>query len=129
INVQRERRSRWTDGDLAAGVKLLEQRGPYENLYYCYFATQVMKNWGGAEWDRWNERMRDDLVRTQEQTGAASGSWTPRDRAGFSIAGGRLLTTCLAALTLEVYYRYPGSQLTEEQAVKESVAEELVDPE
>lgn len=117
------------DGDLAAGIKLLDRRGPYDNLYYCYFATQVLKRWGGPEWDRWNERMRDDLVRTQEQTGAASGSWPPRDRAGFSIAGGRLLTTCLAALTLEVYYRYPGSQLTEEHAVKESVAEELVDPE
>jgi hypothetical protein len=97
-----------TDGDLAAGVKLLDQRGPYENLYYCYFATQVMKNWGGAEWDRWNERMRDELVLTQEREGPESGSWTPRDRASFSVAGGRLLATCLSTLTLEVYYRYPG---------------------
>lgn len=99
-----------TDGDLADGVKLLDKRGPYENLYYCYFATQVMKTWGGDEWDRWNERMREELIRTQEREGAENGSWTPRDRASFSVAGGRLLATCLSALTLEVYYRYPGNQ-------------------
>lgn len=94
------------DGDLRAGVKLLDERGPYENLYYNYFATQVMRNWGGQEWHRWNERLRDDLIAWQEKDGSRRGSWAPRDRSDSSRAGGRLLTTCLAALTLEVYYRY-----------------------
>ena len=81
-----------------------------------------MKNWGGKEWDRWNGRLRDDLIAWQEkgnpptdddEKGAkkqnenpAKGSWAPRDRDDYSKAGGRLLTTCLATLTLEVYYRY-----------------------
>ncbi len=94
------------DGDLRAGVALVDKRGPYDNLYYNYFATQVMKNWGGREWDRWNGRLRDDLVAWQEKDGDAKGSWAPRDRDDYSRAGGRLLTTCLATLTLEVYYRY-----------------------
>jgi hypothetical protein len=94
------------DGDLRAGVALLDKRGPYDNLYYCYFATQVMRNWGGQEWERWNGRLRDDLVAWQEQTGDAQGSWAPRDRSDYSISGGRLLITSLATLTLEVYYRY-----------------------
>lgn len=94
------------DGDLRAGVALLDKRGPYDNLYYCYFATQVMRNWGGPEWERWNGRLRDDLVAWQEQTGDAQGSWAPRDRSDYSISGGRLLITSLATLTLEVYYRY-----------------------
>ena len=94
------------DGDLRAGVALIDKRGPYDNLYYNYFATQVMKNWGGSEWDRWNGRLRDDLIAWQEKDGDAKGSWAPRDRDDYSRAGGRLLTTCLATLTLEVYYRY-----------------------
>ena len=94
------------DGDLRAGIGLLDKAGPYNNLYTNYFATQVMRNWGGEEWNRWNERLRDDLVRLQETDGPTKGSWTPRDRADYSVSGGRLLTTSLAALTLEVYYRY-----------------------
>ncbi|MFO1002986.1 MAG: prenyltransferase/squalene oxidase repeat-containing protein [Planctomycetaceae bacterium] len=94
------------DNDLRAGVALIDKRGPYDNLYYNYFATQVMKNWGGAEWDRWNGRLRDDLIAWQGVEGDDKGSWAPRDRDDYSKAGGRLLTTCLATLTLEVYYRY-----------------------
>jgi hypothetical protein len=94
------------DGDLRAGIALIDKRGPYDNLYYNYFATQVMKNWGGIEWDRWNGRLRDDLIAWQEKDGDAKGSWAPRDRADYSKAGGRLLTTALSTLTLEVYYRY-----------------------
>lgn len=94
------------DGDMRAGIALLDRAGPYDNIYSLYFATQVMKNWGGAEWDRWNNRMRDDLVAMQETEGPAAGSWKPRTGAISARQGGRLLTTALAALTLEVYYRY-----------------------
>lgn len=94
------------DGDMRAGVALLDKAGPYENLYSLYFATQVMKNWGGKEWERWNVRMRDDLVAVQETEGPAAGSWAPRTGALHGKQGGRLLSTALATLTLEVYYRY-----------------------
>lgn len=94
------------DGDLRGGIALLDKAGPYDNLYSLYFGTQVMKNWGGEEWHRWNVRMRDDLVATQIADGPAGGSWTPRTGALHAKQGGRLLTTALATLTLQVYYRY-----------------------
>ena len=94
------------DGDLRAGIALLDKAGPYENLYSLYFATQVMKNWGGDEWERWNARLRDDLIAAQEKDGPAKGSWKPRTGAIHAKQGGRLLSTSLATLTLQVYYRY-----------------------
>ena len=84
---------------------MLDKAGPYNNLYTTYFATQVMRNWGGEEWDRWNTRLRDDLVAMQETGGPAKGSWKPRTGM-HTKQGGRLLETSLALLTLEVYYRY-----------------------
>lgn len=98
----------WTrdDGDMRAGIALLNKTYPKDNLYTMYFATQVMKNWGGKEWERWNGLLRDDLVADQEADGPAKGSWKPRSGAIHAKQGGRLLTTALATLTLEVYYRY-----------------------
>ncbi|MCA9012653.1 MAG: terpene cyclase/mutase family protein, partial [Planctomycetaceae bacterium] len=93
------------DGDLRAGIALISKSAASENYYTNYFATQVMKNWGGPEWDRWNVRIREDLIARQETDGPARGSWAARDRADYSRSGGRLLTTCLATLTLQVYYR------------------------
>lgn len=94
------------DGDMRAGIALIDKSTSTENYYTNYFATQVMKNWGGREWDRWNGRIRDQLIARQEKAeGPEKGSWAPVDRADYSKSGGRLLTTCLATLTLEVYYR------------------------
>ena len=95
------------DDDLQAAVALLDQRGPYENRYYCYYAAQVLKNWGGPEWERWNDSLREELIRTQDAgDGPARGSWAPLQRGPTDISGGRLFTTALSTLTLEVYYRY-----------------------
>jgi len=75
------------------------------NIYYWYYATQVMHHYGGSQWDEWNERMRDVLVRSQENRGHVAGSWSPGGDEWGS-AGGRIYTTALAVCTLEVYYRH-----------------------
>lgn len=93
------------DGDMRAAIALLDKAGPYNNLYTNYFATQVMRNWGGEEWTRWNERMQELLISTQVADGPGRGSWKPRTGM-HTDQGGRLLETSLATLTLEVYYRY-----------------------
>jgi hypothetical protein len=82
--------------------------GAQRNLYYWYYATQVMHNLGGTDWDSWNRKLRRTLIETQETSGCAAGSWDPQRPAkdAWGDAGGRLMTTSLAALTLEVYYRY-----------------------
>ncbi len=87
------------------GVKVLARPGPsMDNMYYNYYATQVMHQWGGAEWRDWNYRMRDYLVRTQSQEGHEAGSW--QFNGSWSGPGGRLYNTALAIMTLEVYYRH-----------------------
>jgi len=49
----------------------------HRNVYYWYYATQVMHNLTGPQWDTWNRHTRKTLISTQEKEGCASGSWSP----------------------------------------------------
>jgi len=91
---------------IKAAAEKFAQVGPSKgDIYYNYYATQVMKQYGGAEWESWNTRMRDQLVSSQIQTGHGAGSWFIEN--GHSTdAGGRLYSTCMSTMMLEVYYRY-----------------------
>ncbi len=85
----------------------MDKKGPAsDSLYYRYYATQAMRNYGGEQWERWNEFNRDELCERQDTEGDAKGSWPTRNRALEAKAGGRLFMTVLSTLTLEVYYRY-----------------------
>lgn len=87
------------------GVSYLSTVGPDpQNMYFNYYATQVMLNYGGDTWTKWNDVMRDRLVKSQIKTGHASGSWNLADKHGAK--GGRLYMTALCVMTLEVYYRH-----------------------
>jgi hypothetical protein len=79
-------------------------RDPY-NIYYWYYGTLAMFQHGGGDWTRWNSQIRDQLVKRQKTTGHQNGSWDP-DETQYGRFGGRIYTTALATLTLEVYYRY-----------------------
>jgi hypothetical protein len=90
---------------LQRGIDYLGQWGPSKSdLYYDYYATQVMNHFGGPKWNRWNTAMRDYLVETQDSEGLENGSWYFPDRNGDK--GGRLYNTAMAVMILEVYYRY-----------------------
>jgi hypothetical protein len=93
---------------LSEGVRYLSRKNRPEvnspNIYYWYYATQVMHHYGGRPWDAWNERMREILVRTQRVRGSNAGSWDPKGP--HAASGGRLYFTALAVCTLEVYYRH-----------------------
>ncbi len=97
-----------TEPGLRRGVRELTRRHPVNlhdtNIYYWYYATQLLHHWGGREWEHWNEAMSDALVTTQVRTGHAAGSWNPDTPHGGQ--GGRLYMTVLATCTLEVYYRH-----------------------
>ncbi len=87
------------------------------NVYYWYYATQVMHNQLGPDWDVWNRKMRHILIHTQCKEGCATGSWDPHKPTNdmWGDVGGRLMVTSLSALTLEIYYRYlPLYKLDEE---------------
>ena len=99
------------DPQLRAGVKYLMANQPSRNdrnVYYWYYATQVLHNMVGADWDRWNRQIRRILVEDQIRDGCAKGSWDPDkpDQDSWGAFGGRLMMTSLSTLTLEVYYRY-----------------------
>ena len=80
----------------------------FKDIYYYYYATQVMHHFGGTDWKGWNDKMRDLLVKTQDKDQAnlaTLGSWSPVGDT-WGRTGGRLMQTSLSLLTLEVYYRY-----------------------
>lgn len=93
---------------LGRGVRQLVEEFPPSlrdpNIYYWYYGTQTMHHYGGEEWERWNNAMREVLTQSQEKEGHRAGSWTPRGP--HSEAGGRIYMTALSVCSLEVYYRH-----------------------
>ena len=83
------------------------KRHPMESrrldYYYIYYATLALYQHQGPIWDKWNEQLKDTLPRIQEKTGSKKGSWEASR--GLAGNGGRVASTALATLSLEVYYR------------------------
>lgn len=93
---------------LEKGTRHIANWGCHESdLYYDYYAALLLRHYGGPLWTTWNEEMRDYLILTQESSGKEAGSWffTEQEKTNNQI-GGRLYTTSLAVMILEVYYRY-----------------------
>ncbi|MFO0957601.1 MAG: prenyltransferase/squalene oxidase repeat-containing protein [Isosphaeraceae bacterium] len=85
------------------------------NIYFWYYATQLLHNMQGPYWVQWNVQVRESLIATQNNlNGCAKGSWDPvliladgrRLDDAWGRQAGRMFTTSLSLLTLEVYYRY-----------------------
>jgi hypothetical protein len=95
---------------IAEGVRYLMTHAPdvdKDNCYYWYYATQVLHNMTGPEWDTWNRKMRRVLVDSQckDPNSCSNGSWNPEND-HWGPQGGRVMITALSCLTLEIYYRY-----------------------
>jgi hypothetical protein len=90
---------------LVDGVGRLTHKGPSRNnMYFNFYATQVLHHYGGPAWDQWNKQLRDTLVRTQATKGHESGSWQFTE--AHTRAAGRLYNTAMAIMILEIYYRH-----------------------
>lgn len=107
------------DPDLLKGANILVKDLPRwskedfsNDYYYWYYGSLALNQYDGEDspsrtgkyWPKWNQAMKDALVPTQNRTGCAQGSWDADSRWGFE--GGRVYTTAINVLTLEVYYRY-----------------------
>ena len=103
------------ESNQAAGV--VDERGlEYQlkwNYYTWYNCTLAMFQAGGPAWDRWNDIIRNTIIKLQRHDGCERGSWDPDTQWGER--GGRIYTTALAILTLETYYRYTKGQEIDEQ--------------
>ena len=85
------------------------------NLYYWYYGTISLfqarsasrsPRYGASEnaWIQWNQALQRQLLARQERVGDHAGSFSPDTVWGSY--GGRVYSTALATLCLEVYYRY-----------------------
>jgi hypothetical protein len=75
-----------------------------DNFYYFYYATLALFQQQGDSWLTWNAALKPHLVSTQVASGANQGSWDPTCIwAGY---GGRIYSTAMACMCLQVYYRY-----------------------
>jgi hypothetical protein len=74
------------------------------NLYYWYYATLALFQLKGPAWEDWNTQLQQRLLASQERAGPNAGSWPTNTVWGGY--GGRVYTTAMATLCLEVYYRY-----------------------
>jgi hypothetical protein len=75
-----------------------------KNLYYWYYGTLAMYYLQGERWTRWNRALQKTLLEDQRTSGTLAGSWDPDSVWGGY--GGRVYSTALATLCLEVYYRF-----------------------
>ena len=78
-------------------------------MYYYYYATQVVHFYEGPDWHKfWNPQDARPAASTcSEGRGRRlRGAAGTRTRGSSGQPCGRLGTTCLALLTLEVYYRH-----------------------
>jgi len=83
------------------------------DLYYTYYSVLAMLPDGPQSeyWREWNKMFRDPLVKLQvrEQHDARGrfvrGSWDP-SMTQWGAQGGRVFSTTMAILSLEVYYRF-----------------------
>jgi hypothetical protein len=99
---------------LLATIDRLKKTPPGSgNIYYEYYATQVMHHMGGDAWAFWNlgpdgtgkGGIRDTLIAKQDD-GRGGRPGQKGSFAGNDHVGGRLGATSLSLLSLEVYYRH-----------------------
>ncbi len=76
-----------------------------QSYYYWYYGSLALFYLKSAEhWKPWNRRLKETLLALQEKTGHARGSWRPEPN-WIGNTGGRVYSTAIAILTLEIYYR------------------------
>jgi len=78
---------------------------PLETYYYWYYATIGMFQMGGKYREFWDRHLQPTLLQHQRRGGRVDGSWDPKG-VWARMWGGRVYTTAINALNLEVYYRY-----------------------
>jgi hypothetical protein len=92
---------------LAAKLPKWDEEDGSIDMYYWYYGTFAMNQWGGSEWKAWKKAIENALIPTQRREDKEDnfyGSWDPAGPWGEE--GGRVYSTATCALILEVYYRY-----------------------
>lgn len=101
-----DRRPKWSIKHKRMKVNGVEREVQIGNLdlYGWWHATEALARIGGPEWTAWNDFLKKALLSHQRPSGHAAGSWDPEGTYGR--VGGRVFSTTLGALMLQVYYCY-----------------------
>jgi hypothetical protein len=76
------------------------------DMYYWYYGTYAMYQMGKPHgWKVWETAMKAAVVDSQRKDGDERGSWDP-SVCPWGSSGGRVYSTALMTLCIEVYYRY-----------------------
>jgi hypothetical protein len=77
------------------------------DVYYWYYGTYAMFQMGAFKseyWQKWEKALDGAVIKSQRKDNDEKGSW---DAAGpWGHSGGRVYSTALSVLCLEVYFRY-----------------------
>jgi hypothetical protein len=101
-------------------------------MYSWYYITQAKFQNGGAEWDAWNRKFAIEIIRNQRDDGSwiSAGENMEGDGHGKETNHGPVYSTTLAALTLQVYYRFLPTfkpvEVEEEKPVSNDVVIEII---
>jgi hypothetical protein len=97
---------------LRGGADLLRKRLPLWDekegtidYYYWYYGSYAMYQMGGQDWTVWEGKMKAAIIDTQRTDGDEVGSWDPQFDP-WGRRGGRVYSTAIMTLCLEVFYRY-----------------------
>ena len=77
------------------------------DMYYWYYGALAMYQMGGKYWDAWKKGLEKAVIETQRKDTIYceyKGSWNPIGPWGED--GGRVYSTALLAMCLQVWYRY-----------------------
>lgn len=97
--------------DLKKGVSIILKSLPQKtaknrqtNYYYWYYASYALFQVGGQKWQKWHKPMYKILKESMRKDACARGSFDPVSE--WSLTGGRVYSTAINILTLEVVKRY-----------------------
>lgn len=107
-------------------------RPPQAPLYAWYYVTQARFHQGGPAWSSWNEKCAPTLIRNQNEDGswlspglALTGDGVEREFRGEEI-NTKVYATTLAALSLQVYYRFlPTYQPIEDKVIDQTSEDDI----
>jgi len=100
-----------TSEPIQASARLLLEKLPVWDVksgsvdpYYWYYGTLALFQVGGEAWKQWHAAMQKAVLDSQQREGPHRGSW---DAAGpWGPDGGRVYTTAVLTMSLEVCFRY-----------------------
>ena len=101
-------------------------------MYAWYYVTQAKFHQGGTDWQSWNNKVAPTLIRNQNQDGSwlspglvLTGDGVTREFRGEEI-NSKVYATTLAALSLQVYYRFlPTYQPIEDTVIDHTSGDDI----